>query len=95
LDKNNNFILEKIFPNWTNRGNPIFPDSDFCIRCQPKEDKTIGFFIACFIRKDIGVEKKDQKVIKSKKRKRSVINNVDKENNEPPEKKTKIKYTHR
>eukprot|EP00746_Dinoflagellata_sp_MGD_P041887 gnl/MRDRNA2_/MRDRNA2_20131_c0_seq1.p1 gnl/MRDRNA2_/MRDRNA2_20131_c0~~gnl/MRDRNA2_/MRDRNA2_20131_c0_seq1.p1 ORF type:complete len:412 (+),score=60.78 gnl/MRDRNA2_/MRDRNA2_20131_c0_seq1:239-1474(+) len=45
------FKLVEALPWWPRRGLPVFPDAHFCVRTS-WEDKTIGFFIALFERKD-------------------------------------------
>eukprot|EP01130_Rhizamoeba_saxonica_P006513 TRINITY_DN2589_c0_g1_i2.p1 TRINITY_DN2589_c0_g1~~TRINITY_DN2589_c0_g1_i2.p1 ORF type:complete len:516 (+),score=102.04 TRINITY_DN2589_c0_g1_i2:11-1558(+) len=52
LEEFPDFELIEIYPNWTNRGiEGLFPNSHFCVRASPKEDRTIGFFVSCFQRK--------------------------------------------
>jgi len=47
----NQFQLVRILPNWKRRGLAIFEEAEYCIRSDPSEDQTNGFFVACFERK--------------------------------------------
>lgn len=51
LQKNSNFQLVNAFPTWPTRGFSTFNGGEFCVRTNPKEDHTIGFFVALFERK--------------------------------------------
>jgi len=44
------WTLKKIIPDWPRRGLPVFEDSESCLRTSPREDNTLGFFVACFKR---------------------------------------------
>lgn len=48
------FTLDFVLPQWTNRGLDLdgtFPQGRNCIRSSPELNRTIGFFVACFIRR--------------------------------------------
>eukprot|EP00960_Hanusia_phi_P013205 385084-Hanusia_phi.AAC.7 len=66
--KNGDFELKRILPTWTRRGLPVFPDvvsmyvenlsdtllpiqAEKCVRVTP-EEHSMGFFVACFVRKN-------------------------------------------
>lgn len=53
LEINPDFELVPALPEWHQRGLNLFPNSDFCIRCNPETDLMHGFFVALFQRKDI------------------------------------------
>ncbi len=73
LDSHPEFQLEWALPSWKNRGiwnkdhtdagkNPsdsMSFDFQACLRAVPKEDLTIGFFVALFERKDSSINKKE------------------------------------
>lgn len=48
LDAHPHVRLARALPQWPRRGRPLFPGADNCLRTLPVEDKTIGFFVACF-----------------------------------------------
>jgi len=48
LKTHSNFQLIKALPEWKRRGLKIFEGSENCVRTEPKEDKTHGFFVSCF-----------------------------------------------
>ena len=50
LKANPNFELAPALPQWPTRGKPLFPHAEFCMRTC-KDDRTIGFFVARFVRK--------------------------------------------
>lgn len=56
------FELEYILPQWKLRGLPLFKTANCCIRTDPREDKTHGFFVACFKRKASINLKEEQKI---------------------------------
>ena len=46
------FKLEFVLPEWEGRGmNEVFELGDHCLRATPERDRTIGFFVAVFIKK--------------------------------------------
>jgi putative methyltransferase len=51
---NKSFVLDKVHPAWTNRGICMEDgfNLDYCVRTDMKQNKTNGFFIACFKRVD-------------------------------------------
>ena len=52
LAANKDFELVKgIFAGWTRRGEPLFDGCEDLIRTLPEEDKTIGFFVALFVKR--------------------------------------------
>ncbi|KAK3705446.1 hypothetical protein QZH41_019899 [Actinostola sp. cb2023] len=51
------FELTHIMDSWTNRGLPVFPGAEKCIRATPDANKTNGFFVALFKRKDSDTSK--------------------------------------
>ena len=48
LDSHPEFELLRVLPKWHRRG---LGEYSSCVRVDPKEDKTNGFFVACFQRK--------------------------------------------
>jgi putative methyltransferase len=48
LDAHPHVTLARALPQWPRRGRPLFPGAENCVRTLPLEDKTIGFFVACF-----------------------------------------------
>ncbi|CAM9754456.1 unnamed protein product [Lampetra fluviatilis] len=44
------FRLVHILPEWRRRGLPVFPGAECCVRADPHEDRTHGFFVALFER---------------------------------------------
>ncbi|QDZ24370.1 rRNA methyltransferase [Chloropicon primus] len=45
------FQLEKALPQWPRRGYPLFETCDKLVRVNPNKDKSDGFFLALFVRK--------------------------------------------
>jgi len=53
LQKNPNFKLENILPEWERRGfTKVFPDASKCLRCDPNLDATNCFFVALFVKQN-------------------------------------------
>ncbi|XP_031565177.1 probable 28S rRNA (cytosine-C(5))-methyltransferase, partial [Actinia tenebrosa] len=50
------FELSPIMAAWTNRGLPVFPGAERCIRASPEVNQTNGFFVALFTRKEVDSE---------------------------------------
>jgi len=50
LKSSRDFVLTKALPQWPRRGSSHFPGADNLVRTVPKEDRLIGFFVACFER---------------------------------------------
>jgi len=48
LSFNPSMKLINAIPSWKRRGLPVFDGAENCIRTVAKEDKTQGFFVACF-----------------------------------------------
>lgn len=47
------FELEECLPAWPRRGLPTFDGAHKCLRTDPLLDRTQGFFVACFVRRNI------------------------------------------
>eukprot|EP01095_Lingulamoeba_sp_RSL-Kostka_P015369 TRINITY_DN7053_c0_g2_i1.p1 TRINITY_DN7053_c0_g2~~TRINITY_DN7053_c0_g2_i1.p1 ORF type:complete len:401 (-),score=95.36 TRINITY_DN7053_c0_g2_i1:208-1386(-) len=49
LNDNPKFKLSPIFKDtWNNRGTSLFDTAPYCIRANPEQNKTNGFFVSCF-----------------------------------------------
>eukprot|EP01103_Thecamoeba_quadrilineata_P006794 TRINITY_DN16521_c0_g1_i1.p1 TRINITY_DN16521_c0_g1~~TRINITY_DN16521_c0_g1_i1.p1 ORF type:complete len:484 (+),score=83.53 TRINITY_DN16521_c0_g1_i1:20-1471(+) len=44
------FQLAPCLPQWPRRGKPLFPNAEYCVRVDQNQDRTNGFFVACFER---------------------------------------------
>ncbi|XP_069470880.1 28S rRNA (cytosine-C(5))-methyltransferase isoform X2 [Ambystoma mexicanum] len=56
LLENSAFRLVKALPSWPQRGMPVFPGAECCLRASPTETLTNGFFVAMLERKKRGEE---------------------------------------
>eukprot|EP01118_Nematostelium_gracile_P011656 TRINITY_DN4169_c0_g3_i2.p1 TRINITY_DN4169_c0_g3~~TRINITY_DN4169_c0_g3_i2.p1 ORF type:complete len:413 (-),score=108.26 TRINITY_DN4169_c0_g3_i2:13-1251(-) len=88
LEADKNFQIVHCLPDWKRRGFPLFDGAEHCIRTLASEDKTQGFFVACFERKNQTVEpnqpKKEQKKSNEKQKETHKIemkSEVNEENN--------------
>jgi len=64
------FRLIQALPEWKRRGLTVFEGAENCIRTVPEEDKTHGFFVACFER----ISEKENEDLRSDKEKKSKRN---------------------
>ncbi|XP_077998543.1 28S rRNA (cytosine-C(5))-methyltransferase-like [Glandiceps talaboti] len=56
LEQNKEFVLSKPLPTWAHRGVKESSIGEYCLRASPDQDRTNGFFVALFERKDVNVK---------------------------------------
>ncbi|KAL6057706.1 putative 28S rRNA (cytosine-C(5))-methyltransferase [Balamuthia mandrillaris] len=63
------FRLAHALPQWHRRGLPLFDGAERCVRTDPSEDRTNGFFVACFERVKAGEQPRQASAPKKRPRK--------------------------